>query len=355
MAKQVKIKDIAKMAGVSPGTVDRILHNRGNVSQASRTAVERALAETGYRYNIHTSAVSLKKSYKIVIAIPTAVKGEYWGSVLSGIEHALEEYSDITIKCEYAFYNQFDIFSCRNSFDSILDMEPSAVIIGATFVSETILLCSRLDSLGIPYAFIDSVIEGTSPAVTYSSDQNACGRIVGRLLDLFTGKDAGIAVFGSRRIGNERANNSMGRMSGMLQYFGSIGNGREIRESKISVADPEESEKDIIRFLDSNPDVGGIAVLNSRGYIVADTLASHGITGIRIISFDLTVNNMRCIQNGTISAIICQRPELQGFHAVKAIIRTLLYNLKEKNEHHIMPTDIIIKENLPQYREIYNE
>ena len=65
MAKQVKIKDIAKMAGVSAGTVDRILHNRGNVSQASREAVERVLSEVGYRYNIHTSAISLRREYRI--------------------------------------------------------------------------------------------------------------------------------------------------------------------------------------------------------------------------------------------------------------------------------------------------
>ena len=40
MARQAKIKDIARMAGVSAGTVDRILHNRGNVSESSRKAVE---------------------------------------------------------------------------------------------------------------------------------------------------------------------------------------------------------------------------------------------------------------------------------------------------------------------------
>ena len=111
MARQVKIKDIAQMAGVSAGTVDRILHNRGNVSSKSREAVEKVLAETGYKFNIHTSAVSLKKAYKLVIAIPTAIDGEYWGTVRKGIEHALDEYSDIAIDCEYAFYNQFDIFS----------------------------------------------------------------------------------------------------------------------------------------------------------------------------------------------------------------------------------------------------
>lgn len=47
MAKQIKIKDIARMAGVSAGTVDRILHNRGNVSASSRAAVEKVLAEIG--------------------------------------------------------------------------------------------------------------------------------------------------------------------------------------------------------------------------------------------------------------------------------------------------------------------
>ena len=61
MAKQVKIKDIARMAGVSAGTVDRILHNRGNVSPKSREAVERILAQLDYKFNIHTSAVSFRK------------------------------------------------------------------------------------------------------------------------------------------------------------------------------------------------------------------------------------------------------------------------------------------------------
>lgn len=70
MARQIKIKDIAKMAGVSSGTVDRVLHNRGGVSESSKKAVERILAEVGYRYNIHTSAVSLTKEFNLVITCP---------------------------------------------------------------------------------------------------------------------------------------------------------------------------------------------------------------------------------------------------------------------------------------------
>jgi LacI family transcriptional regulator len=43
MQWKIRIKDIAEMAGVSPGTVDRILHNRGNVSEPARIAVEEVL------------------------------------------------------------------------------------------------------------------------------------------------------------------------------------------------------------------------------------------------------------------------------------------------------------------------
>ena len=103
------------MAGVSVGTVDRVLHNRGNVSERSLKAIEQVLAETGYKYNIHTSAISLKKEYNIAITTPIAVKGEYWGAVRDGIMHAINEYSDIKLNCTFFFYNQFDIYSCRSS------------------------------------------------------------------------------------------------------------------------------------------------------------------------------------------------------------------------------------------------
>ena len=36
MAKKIRIKDIADLAGVSAGTVDRVLHNRGNVTEDKR-------------------------------------------------------------------------------------------------------------------------------------------------------------------------------------------------------------------------------------------------------------------------------------------------------------------------------
>lgn len=49
MAEKIRIKDIAELSGVSVGTVDRILHNRPNVSKAAREKVEKVLKEINYQ------------------------------------------------------------------------------------------------------------------------------------------------------------------------------------------------------------------------------------------------------------------------------------------------------------------
>lgn len=352
MAKQVKIKDIAKLAGVSAGTVDRILHNRGNVSAKSRQAVEKVLSEVGYKYNIHASAISFRKEFRIIITIPTPIEGEYWGTIRNGIEHALEEFSDIRIDYSYMTYNQFDAFSCHEVFSRIPEAYPDAVIIGQTFAQNTLWLCSHLDEANIPYVFVDSAVEGTNPVETFTTDQHSCGFLLGRLLDIMTPPDSSLAIFNTESVGDSESSNSLLRKEGFLDYMSSGGDNGRIKEASFPVMNPEKAETLLMDFLRKNSDVKGIAVLNSRGYILADILQKHEIKDIRIVSFDLTTNNRRGLENGFISALLCQKPELQGFNAIKAIINKLLYNHPADKVHHLMPIDIVFKENLPYYKEI---
>ena len=270
--QKIKIKDIAKMAGVSAGTVDRILHNRGNVSRASREAVERVLAEVNYKFNLHISAISCRKTFRITVTTPIASPGEYWSSIQSGIEHAIEEYSDINISCNYAYYNQYDIYSCKSAFNSITDQVPDAVIIGPTFVHETQELCKRLDAANIPYIFVDSVIPDPHPVATFTTDHYTCGFLVGKLLLSMSAKEGSVAILGAQRTGNERASTSLERHRGFRDYMARSGLTDRIREASFSVLNPEETEKSIMEFIQANRDIRGIAVMNSRGYIIADIL-----------------------------------------------------------------------------------
>ena len=59
--RRVTIKDIAAMAGVSIGTVDRVLHNRGEVNQATHERVMSFVDELGYTPNLLAKSLALKK------------------------------------------------------------------------------------------------------------------------------------------------------------------------------------------------------------------------------------------------------------------------------------------------------
>lgn len=352
MAKKIKIKEIAEMAGVSAGTVDRVLHNRGKVSAQSKEAVERVLAEVGYKYNIHLSAMSFRKEINIHICIPNTNPGEYWGAVKNGIEHALEEYHDIDIKPHYFFYNQYDVYSCRDTYEKVVATEADAVIIGSTFTKETILLCNQLDNAGIPYVFVDAIVENTNPYETYTTDQYTCGYLLAKLLDSSTQVGDSIAIFRFHRVGNQGASNSVERRRGFDAYMEENGKSSRLIEATLPGNDLGQTEKALIEFLTDHPEVKGIGVLNSRGSVLADALHKNGIKDMLVISYDLTSGNRKCLENGQISVLLCQKPELQGFNAIKSVISKVLYNLPAQQVHHFMPIDIVFKENLPFYQEV---
>ena len=80
------IKDIARMAGVSAGTVDRVLHNRGDVSPQSKAKVQKVLDEIHYQPNVFAIGLAAKKKYSFVCLIPYYIEHDYWHSVVEAVE-----------------------------------------------------------------------------------------------------------------------------------------------------------------------------------------------------------------------------------------------------------------------------
>lgn len=60
---KIRIKDIAERAGVSVGTVDRVIHGRTNVSKLSYEKVQKVLEEINYVPNHYASALASNKTY----------------------------------------------------------------------------------------------------------------------------------------------------------------------------------------------------------------------------------------------------------------------------------------------------
>ena len=89
---KIRIKDIATMAGVSEGTVDRVLHERGEVSEKSREAVQKVLDEINYSPNLLARSLASKKHYQFACLIPMHKATDYWESVEKGFSQAAIDY-----------------------------------------------------------------------------------------------------------------------------------------------------------------------------------------------------------------------------------------------------------------------
>ena len=350
MAKKIRIKDIAELAGVSAGTVDRVLHNRGKVAEDKRLKIEEVLKKMNYSPNIHISAISLKKTYKFVIAIPNFTEGEYWSFVEKGIRRALEIHSAIDIVCEFCYYNHFDLFSCRKTFEQVIEHAPDAVIIGPTFRDETVYLSNRLSDMNIPYVFVDSNVEGAAPLAFYSSNPYTCGYLIAKLIINITPPNADIALLQAIRVGDESANATILRKAGFMAYYSEKKLQNKLHRVNYSVLDDDQNDNLLNDYFIHNKHIKGAVIFNSRAHVITDYLKKYKISDMKFIGIDLTEKNAKALEAGYIDFLIGQRPEQQGYMAVKALIQYLVFGKAMKADNYL-PTDIIVKENADLYSE----
>ena len=115
MDEKIRIKDIAEKAGVSVGTVDRVLHNRPNVSKSSREKVESVLKSINYQPNMYASALAYNKSYTFYCIIPKHESEAYWDEIEEGANKACEARRDFHIDVKMMYYERLQQMPKRQS------------------------------------------------------------------------------------------------------------------------------------------------------------------------------------------------------------------------------------------------
>jgi LacI family transcriptional regulator len=84
--KKARIKDIARLAGVSIGTVDRVIHERGEVAEKTRQKVQKILNETNYSPNVMAQVLKSKKRFHLVSLLPEPTEvNSFWKKHPMGI------------------------------------------------------------------------------------------------------------------------------------------------------------------------------------------------------------------------------------------------------------------------------
>ena len=113
--KNIRIKDIAKLAGVSVGTVDRVLHNRGRVSPEALKKVTEVMEQIDYKPNLIARTLGSNKNYRIAALLPDPKQDPYWAQSNLGITQAQTEWAQYGIQVELFLFDLLD----KNSFQKM--------------------------------------------------------------------------------------------------------------------------------------------------------------------------------------------------------------------------------------------
>jgi LacI family transcriptional regulator len=104
------IKDIARLANVSIATVDRVLNNRKDVSDATRQKIKDIIKEYDYQPNLHARSLSVKNNIRFAVLIPkTSLETGYWKLCLEGINKGIKELDPFGIQTIVFLYDQEDV------------------------------------------------------------------------------------------------------------------------------------------------------------------------------------------------------------------------------------------------------
>lgn len=341
----VTIKDIAKEANVSAGTVDRVLHNRGGVSPKTETKIKKILKQKKFKINLIASSLAMKKHHNLATLIPQYDEQNlFWKSPYSGIQKASQEVSAYGIENHFFVFDQFNPKSYLKAFQKLIKTEPDAVVMVPFFYKETSKIIKELDEKKIPYLFLNADIKGFNNLCYIGQKSFEAGVLSGKLSHLCSKDgDEFLIVLTRKNIHDYEANNE--RLKGFKNYFQENVPDAQIHQLQFDQSDGfKKVSQKINDFLTEHPSVRVVMVPSSRISNICRAIDDDKLSGLSLIGFDTTPQNVDALKKGIVAFLISQKSFNQGYKSITTMANYLVHKEMPTNEIPT-PLEIITKEN----------
>jgi LacI family transcriptional regulator len=175
--QSVTIRDVAKLAGVAPITVSRVVNNSPGVNQATRERVNKAISELNYVPNAMAKSLRSQQTCTIALVL-TDITNPFWTTIARGVE-------------DTAARKGYNVFFCNtdeslekeaNYIKILIQRRVDGVIIAPSSNNEQNL--QSLERHHVPYILIDRKVNGMNADVVRSDGKEGARLLTQHLIDL---------------------------------------------------------------------------------------------------------------------------------------------------------------------------
>lgn len=339
------IIDIAKMANVSRGTVDRVIHGRGTVSKQAQKKVKIVLDKIDYRPNLIARSLKKGKLSKIAALIPDHQYDVYWKRPYNGIQKVKQDYASLNLPIETFLFNPRNPQSFVDNATKILDQHFKGILLAPFFYRESLDFLKKCNAQNIPYVTFNTFLENTNNVSHVGQDSVQSGRVAAELMNKIVRSD-GKRLIIHIDVDLEYTIHMQRKELGFKKYYQEeTPTQHDIMVLRLNLSDNIESI--VVDFLQNNPDINGIYVTTSRVFLIAEVLKKHQIKK-HLIGYDLIEENLNFICDGTIDFLLFQNPEYQTSLGMSYLIDLLVFNKKIPKKK-LLPIEIVTKENYKNF------
>ncbi|MCB0689856.1 MAG: LacI family DNA-binding transcriptional regulator, partial [Saprospiraceae bacterium] len=329
MKKVPRLKDIAELAEVSIGTVDRVLHNRGRVALKTREKVLTIAKDVGYQPNIHASMLAnSNRNYQITILIPQKGMDPFWDRVHVGLVKALTQIGQQNVKvtiCEFDLFDPVD-FSKKASALDLTSVD--GMIIAPIFYRECEPHLNEIHKKRIPYVLINTLVDSEHSSFLSYIGPNSyqSGRLAARLLAQHcTAGEKVLMIPLEKDFSN--AHHMIEKERGFRDCFLEIAPFVKVITVEFEDYDDPEALADFLtKRLRKYPSLKGIYTSASRIDKIAAFFQAHDVHHVKLIGYDTLDENLKYLDSGHISYLINQNPNLMGYLSLIYLSKYLVFS-----------------------------
>ncbi len=336
------IKDIAALAGVSRGTVDRVLNNRGAVNPATAEKIREIARALDYRPNRAGLVLAAQKKRLKLGVILFSLENPFFIDVLAGVEEKAEELAgyNCTVLVRQI---SFGVEEQLKAIEELLREEVNGIAL-APYNDERIRLCiDRLHDRGIPVITLNTDIENSKRIAYVGSHYRKSGAAAAGLMELMTQGEVQVGVI----TGSSNILCHTERIAGFTDALRPFGDRIRIVDIIETHDDEIESYEKTSELLLRHPGINALFFAAGGVYGGCRAVTALGLEAkLRIISFDKVPTTRELVKKGIIAATICQQPRIQGSKPLSLLFTYLTTGELPEKEHNYVAVDIRIRENI---------
>ena len=335
------IKEIAALAGVSRGTVDRVLNHRGSVNPATAERIEKIARELDYKPNVAGLVLAAQKKKLKLGVILFSPENPFYLDVFEGVSSKAEElagYNCTVIVKQIASSVEAQL----SAIEELVAEEINGIALAPYNDSRIRDKINLLSEQGIPVVTLNTDIENTRRIAYVGSHYTKSGSTAAGLLRLMTHGEVHVGII----TGSSNILCHTERIAGFTESLKPFSDTIHIAEI-VEVHDDEfESYEKTTALLKKHPEINALYFVAGGVYGGCRSVKALGLQNqMRIVAYDMVPTTKELLRQGIISAVICQQPKLQGSKPLALLFTYLTTGELPDREQHYVAVDIRIREN----------